>query len=150
MDQKLVSGVNALTVGLCDGLVRICREYCRDIIRDIAMEGLDEFNRKHGTNISVDGESPRRGRGRGRKVTRTSPSRAVSRRKWTKRDPKSIDALATKLATFIKSNPGKRMEDIAASLRSTTKELALPARKLLDEKKISKKGERRATLYFPK
>lgn len=41
------------------------------------------------------------------------------------------------------------MEQIAKTLGTTTKELALPAKKLIAEKKIKTKGERRATKYFP-
>jgi hypothetical protein len=42
------------------------------------------------------------------------------------------------------------MESIARALNMTTKELVLPARKLLLEKKIVAKGQKRATRYFPR
>jgi predicted transcriptional regulator len=57
--------------------------------------------------------------------------------------------LVGKLQAEIKAKPGLRMEQIAKALSSSTKELALPAKKLIAEKKIKTKGERRATKYFP-
>jgi hypothetical protein len=66
-----------------------------------------------------------------------------------KRAPKDIDALASKIAAFVKDNPGQRMEQINKQLGTTTKDLALPVRKLLGEGVISAKGNRRATAYFP-
>jgi len=51
---------------------------------------------------------------------------------------------------YIKRNSGQTMESIARALNMTTKELVLPARKLLLEKKIVAKGQKRATRYFPR
>jgi len=41
------------------------------------------------------------------------------------------------------------MEEIARGLGTSTSELTLPAKKLIAEKKIKTKGERRATKYYP-
>lgn len=54
-------------------------------------------------------------------------------------------ALVGKLASAIKSKPGLRIEEIGRTLGIATKELALPAKKLLAEKKIKTTGNRRAT-----
>lgn len=72
------------------------------------------------------------------------------RRKGAKRDPKELEALVGKLASAIKSKPGLRIEEIGRALGIATKELALPAKKLLAEKKIKTTGNRRSTKYFPK
>lgn len=71
------------------------------------------------------------------------------RAKGQKRAPEDLVALVGQLFSAIKANPGQRMEQIAKGLRSSTQELALPAKKLIAEKKIKTKGERRATKYFP-
>jgi hypothetical protein len=47
-------------------------------------------------------------------------------------------------------HPGERIEQIAKGLGAPSKELQLPTRKLLDDKKIRKKGQKRATTYFAK
>ena len=59
-------------------------------------------------------------------------------------------ALTNKLRSYIARNPGQRIELIGQGLGLATKELALPARKLLAAKQISTKGQKRATTYFPK
>ena len=72
-----------------------------------------------------------------------------SRAKGQKRAPEDLAELVDQLLNSIKATPGQRMEQIAKTLKSTTQELALPAKKLIAEKKIKTKGERRATKYFP-
>jgi len=66
-----------------------------------------------------------------------------------KRAPEDIEELAKKFVTFVKSNPGLRIEQINKELGTTTKDLALPIRKLEADGMISTKGQRRATQYFP-
>jgi hypothetical protein len=66
-----------------------------------------------------------------------------------KRAQEDIDALASKFAAFVKANPGLRIEQINKELGTTTKDMALPIRKLIAEGMISAKGKRRATAYFP-
>ncbi|HEX6275298.1 MAG TPA: hypothetical protein VFZ53_19795 [Polyangiaceae bacterium] len=60
-----------------------------------------------------------------------------------------LAALTDKLEGFIKKNPGKRIEEIGQALGTPTKELVLPVRKLVAAKKVSTKGKKRATKYFP-
>ena len=70
--------------------------------------------------------------------------------KGAKRDPADLAALTDSIAAHIESNPGQGVEQIAKALSTTTKELTLPIRKLLADKKIFSKGQKRATRYFPK
>jgi hypothetical protein len=72
-----------------------------------------------------------------------------SRAKGQKRAPEDLAELVNQLLSTITKTPGQRMEQIAKTLKSSTQELALPAKKLIAEKKIKTKGERRATKYFP-
>jgi hypothetical protein len=80
---------------------------------------------------------------------RAARSAGRGRTKGQKRAPEDLVALVGQLFSAIKTNPGQRMEQIAKGLKSSTQELALPAKKLIAEKKIKTKGERRATKYFP-
>ena len=70
------------------------------------------------------------------------------RPKGQKRAPEDLASIADQLLAAVKAAPGQRMEQIAKTLHTTTKDLALPARKLISERKIKTKGERRATKYF--
>jgi hypothetical protein len=66
-----------------------------------------------------------------------------------KRRPEDLEALCNQFASFVKSHPGLRIEQINKELGTTTKDLALPIRKLIAESKITAKGQKRSTTYFP-
>jgi hypothetical protein len=65
-----------------------------------------------------------------------------------KRTPADLEALSQKFASFVKSHPGLRIEQINKELGTTTKDLALPIRKLIADGMISAKGKKRSTTYF--
>lgn len=66
----------------------------------------------------------------------------------TKRTAEDLEALSAKFMSFVKAHPGLRIEQINKELGTTTKDLALPIRKLIAEKNISTKGNKRSTTYF--
>jgi hypothetical protein len=66
-----------------------------------------------------------------------------------KRSAADLEHLSEQFATFVKANPGLRIEQINKELGTTTKDLALPIRKLIADGKISAKGQKRSTTYFP-
>ena len=82
----------------------------------------------------------------------SAPAAAVGRPRGgrgAKRTAEDLEALSNQLASFIKSNPGLRVEQINKELGTTTKDLALPIRKLLADSVITSKGQKRSTTYFP-
>ena len=102
------------------------------------------------------GAPVRRGPGRPRanglstllNIGRRGPGPPPGRRKGEKRAPEQLAQLVDKLFAAIKSKPGQRIEEIAGTLGTTTKELTLPAKKLISEKRVSTRGQKRATRYF--
>ena len=66
-----------------------------------------------------------------------------------KRTAADLEALSQRFAAYVKSNPGLRIEQINKQLSTTTKDLALPIRKLLAEGALKTKGTKRSTTYFP-
>jgi hypothetical protein len=64
-----------------------------------------------------------------------------------KRTSADLEALSEQFASFVKANPGLRIEQINKQLGTTTKDLALPIRKLISEGVISAKGQKRSTTY---
>jgi hypothetical protein len=94
----------------------------------------------------------RRGPGRPKKSKGAvgAKARAKSRRKGAKRAPEELEQLTRNLLATIKKQPGARIEEIGAAMAVPTKELALPIKKLLADKAISKRGEKRATKYTAK
>lgn len=65
-----------------------------------------------------------------------------------KRSPAELAALIKKLHSHIARHPGQRIEKIGAGLGVPTKALVLPVKRLISEKKVTTKGQKRATTYF--
>ena len=68
--------------------------------------------------------------------------------KGAKRSPADLEELSKRFAAFVKSNPGLRIEQINKELGTTTRDLALPIRKLIAEGIVGTKGQKRSTTYF--
>lgn len=66
-----------------------------------------------------------------------------------KRTQEDLAAMSQRLASFVKANPGLRIEQINKELGTTTKDLALPIRKLLADHVLTSKGQKRSTTYYP-
>lgn len=64
-----------------------------------------------------------------------------------KRAPEDIESLMNQFWIFVKNNPGLRIEQINGQLGTSTKDLALPVKKLILARRIKTKGEKRATTY---
>jgi len=65
-----------------------------------------------------------------------------------KRSPEDLEHLSEAFVTYVAKHPGMRIEQINKEIGTTTKDLALPIRKLLAEKRIKAKGQKRSTTYF--
>ena len=106
--------------------------------------------------LAGGGDVPRRGRrGAAVAVARRGVGGAAkaprsARAKGAKRSPDELEKLTGQLLTYIKGNAGQRIEQIADGMGTSTKELNLPAKKLLSTKAIKTKGHKRATQYFPR
>lgn len=98
-----------------------------------------------------EGGGGRRGR-RGAASAGRAPvaARGRVRAKGAKRSQDELENLTTRLLTYIKSNAGQRIEQVAKGMGVSTRELNLPAKKLLANKSIRTKGQKRATQYFPR
>jgi hypothetical protein len=90
------------------------------------------------------GEGGGRGRGRG---GRAALARG-GRRKGEKRSSDQIAETTKAVVSYVRKNPGQGVEAIAKGLGTATKELTLPIRKLVAEKQLKTKGQKRATKYF--
>jgi hypothetical protein len=89
-----------------------------------------------------------RGRGLPRSVVSTAP-RAARGGAGGKRSTEEVEQMAQRIAGYVRSNPGVRLDAIASGLGTSTKELKLPVIKLLDSKGLKKTGQKRGTKYFP-
>ena len=74
--------------------------------------------------------------------------RAGRPRVGAKRTSADLVALSDRFASFVKANPGLRIEQINKELGTSTKDLALPIRKLIADGMVTAKGQKRSTTYF--
>jgi hypothetical protein len=84
----------------------------------------------------------------GRRSGGATVTRAVGRGRGAKRSSDELDKLQDKFLDHVKANPGLRIEQINKQLGTTTKDLALPIRKLIADGGLKTKGEKRSTQYF--
>jgi len=110
------------------------------LIRDSAMETVRE--------ALGGGAAPRRGGRGGRPSAAPVKMNGARREKGQKRDPGEIERLTSRLLDYVKANGGQRIEQIAAGMGTVTKELNLPVKKLIAQKSLKTKGQKRATQYF--
>jgi hypothetical protein len=93
----------------------------------------------------------KRGPGRPRKVQAgAAPAAKAPKAKRGKRSTADVSATAGKLVEYIAKNPGQSIEQIGKGMNIHTKHLKLPAKKLLEDKKLKTTGQRRGTKYFVK
>jgi hypothetical protein len=79
-----------------------------------------------------------------------APSGSLKRKaKGGKRSAEDLATLTAKLGGYIAKNPGMRIEQIGKSLGVSTRELALPAKKLIASGAVKTRGQKRATVYVP-
>jgi hypothetical protein len=128
------------------------------IVRQSALEAvrsaLGEAGAPRAVSHAAAAAPPSRGRrGRPRGAVRRTAAKSVVRvraKPGQKRDPKVLARLVDRLATYIATNPGQRIEQINKALGVPTKDLSLPIKKLLRAGRISSKGQKRSTTYLPR
>ena len=70
-----------------------------------------------------------------------------SRGRGAKRTSNELEKLQDDFLSFVGKNPGLRIEQINKQLGTTTKDLALPIRKLIGDGSLKAKGKKRSTTY---
>jgi hypothetical protein len=127
------------------------------LIRRQALEAVEEVLKKGGGEGVVArrvGRPPKAAEeakaGKAKGAPKAAGRPAIKRKTGEKRTPEELSQITEQVWNYIKSNPGQGVEAIAKSLQTSTKELTLPIRKLLSDKKVGSKGQKRATRYFPR
>jgi hypothetical protein len=132
----------------------IVNQFIADLSQALAEEGSAAIAAALGTLGGGEVPAPfgagAKKRGPGRPKGSVGAPKTKARAKGAKRTPEELEALTKSLLGVIRKSPGSRIEEIAATLEVPTKELQLPTIKLLEAKAISKKGQKRATVYYPK
>lgn len=109
------------------------------LVKQAAIESVQEA-------LGGSSAPARRGPGRPRKAAAVISRPSSKRRK--RRSSDAVDTVAIRILEQVKANPGQGVGEIGSALRLTSKELRLPILKLLGDKKLKTKGQRRGTKYF--
>lgn len=118
------------------------------------LEQISELARRAAINTLESAFVGRGGRAAGPRAaalaaTGSAPVGRPRGGRGAKRSAEDLEALSAQFLTFVSAHPGLRIEQINKELGTTTKDLALPIRKLISERMISSKGNKRSTTYFP-
>jgi len=89
---------------------------------------------------SAPAPSQRRGR---------APARKASPGKRIRRSAAHLEQDKSAVASFVRSNPGQRLEEISKAMGVESKNLKRPVLLLLEEGALRKEGEKRGTRYYP-
>lgn len=83
-------------------------------------------------------------------IAAAMPSRKrTAGRAGGKRTRRELERTTAALERYIRTTPGRRMEELSSDLGLSSRELALPVRRLLEAGRIRTEGHKRATRYFP-
>jgi len=77
-------------------------------------------------------------------------TQTAKRGKWQKRSAEELETLTENLVAHVKRNPNQRSEQIAEALKTTTKDLSLPLKALVEAKQLRTTGQRRGMTYTAK
>src|SRR6185295_6180968 len=102
-----------------------------ELARRAAIDTLESALGKRGGAGALSLGRAARGRGRG-----------------AKRTGAELDKLGDEFHAFVAKHPGLRIEQINKELGTSTKDLALPIRKMIADGSLKTKGEKRSTTYF--
>ncbi len=103
-----------------------------ELARRAAMDTLENALGRGGRGGAASALRIGRGRGRG-----------------AKRTGEELEKLSEDFLAFVNKNPGLRIEQINKQLGTSTKDLALPIRKMIADGTLKVKGKKRSTAYFP-
>ena len=123
-----------------------------ELVRTAALESVQEALLAQSGGAAAPASRPRRSINTptpGTASANKAPRARKSRSKGAKRSPEELLRARDAFLDAVKADPGLGIEALAKQIGFSTKDLALPVRKLLGEGLIHKKGEKRATRYYP-
>lgn len=128
-------------------LDRAIRQRVEDFVQEmtelVRQAALESVSAALGTPGAAAGP---RGSLRGKGAKRAAAGFVAKR--GGKRTARELEQQGAALVTMIRQTPGIRADQLAKAMGVMTRDLALPIKKLLADKAITKKGQKRATAYF--
>ena len=119
----------------------------RQRVEDFVQEMTELVRQAALESVSAALGTPAAGQ-RSRGATAKRPAAGFVAKSGGKRTARELEQQGTALVTMIRQTPGIRADQLAKAMGVMTRDLALPIKKLLADKAITKKGQKRATAYF--
>ncbi len=124
-----------------DAALRRAADEIKDVIREEVVAALPAQDLKLRKAKSKSTPAPRAS-------AKSAGSKSPAAGPKSKRTPEEMEAAKQAVLECVKSNPGQSIEEIGRALGRATSELTLPVKKLIADKAVKTKGEKRATRYF--
>ncbi len=121
--------INRVVQGFVAQISDLARRAAIDTLESALGRGVRTVGSSFGRGSAAAGASRSRGRG-------------------AKRSSNELEKMQDSFLAFVTKNPGMRIEQINKQLGTTTKDLALPIRKLIADGSLKVKGKKRSTQYF--
>jgi hypothetical protein len=118
----------------------------RQRVEDFVQEMTELVRQAALESVSAALGTPGAGPAKGKSAKRASAGFVAKR--GGKRTAQELEQQGSALVTMIRQTPGIRADQLAKAMGVMTRDLALPIKKLLADKAITKKGQKRATAYF--
>ncbi len=147
--QMLQSVVRDVTVGV--GEVKPLRKASPPATpAKAAPKKASSTKRAPSKRASTPSKAPKKAPAKRSTAAKAKPAKeAATSKRSGRRSVKELDNAAERVHRFLKrEGRGMRIEEINKALGTNTRELMRPIKKLLADKKIERRGERRSTTYF--
>ncbi len=152
-------GITAVMSNLETQLQQLAANFAHNVLAALRGASLGDIAGEasgHARTSTAVTSTPRRARaGRPAKGTRAAPQGAATSRKTGKggrlmrRSPEAITKEVDRIVALLRGKKdGLRAEQIQAALKLRRKELPKPLAEGLAKKRLKRKGEKRATVYF--
>lgn len=121
-----------------DEINRRCHAFAQEIAELVTSTVREAFGELSFNGVRSPGLVRIESRGPGRPPGKQAPKRTAG----------ELDALAERFHEQVRSNPGHRIEVLAEAMEVSTRDLVLPVKKLIAAKRLTTKGQKRATRYW--
>lgn len=121
-------------------LKQLVESFVQDVAALVRQEALAQVEAAL-SGVAPSKKPPRGGNG-------VAKANGVVTAKGKKRDPEALAALVESLYKQIKKTPESSIEELSRAMEVPSKDLTLPAKKLIAEKRVKTKGQKRGTRYI--
>lgn len=120
------------------------------LVRQAAIASVAEALGAQATPTAAPGRGRKKVAGRKAAGRKKAPGRKAAGRKAAggRRSSADVESSASDMLAHVSANPGSSIGDVAKALGTTSRDLRLPAQKLIEDGKLRTTGQKRGTRYY--